>query len=188
MNPSSRARTAAIRTILIAGVVGLAAVASSCSVQQTVGAPWCQGAGSLLIMAQSVPTASQIPCLEPLPDGWQVVTVNVNQDRTVVTLDSDRAGDGAAVLRFEEECDVTEAVQAPTDQLSADRYDAIVTATPSFEGERFYVFPGGCVRWAFDFDSGTSATEAIAVAEILVLISRVDLNASVRESFIDEEF
>ncbi|MDX2378199.1 MAG: hypothetical protein QNM02_00385 [Acidimicrobiia bacterium] len=175
------------RTAIITGSIAAGLLAVACSVQETIPAPGCVDGASGLIMAQSVPTASQLPCFTQLPDGWKVVTVNVNQDRTVVTLDSDRAGDGAAVLRFEERCDVGEAVPAPGHLGSAQRYDLVVSAAPSFEGRRYYVFPGGCVWWAFDFDSGTSATEAVALAEALVLISREDLNASVRESFIDEE-
>jgi hypothetical protein len=165
----------------------MALPAAACSVQQTLGAPSCDDGNSALIVAQSVPTASQVPCLGPLPDGWEVTTVNVNQDRTVVTLDSDRAGDSAAILRFEQRCDTADAVPAPSDQPAADRYDSITSATPSFEGARHYVFPGGCVSWAFDFESGASATDAIAVAGALMLISREDFNATIRESFIDEE-
>ena len=174
-------------TATVAGLVVMALLTTACSVQQTVGAPSCNEGGSALIVAQSVPTASQIPCLDPLPDGWNVATVSVNQDRTVITLDSDRAGDSAAILRFEERCDISEAVPAPSDLPAAERYDVVVSATPSFEGARYYIFPGGCVSWTFDFDSGTSATEAITVAGALMLISREDFNAIIRESFIDEE-
>ena len=188
MNSGSNTISGSFRgTAAVTGLIVVALLTSTCSVQQTVGAPSCARGASALIVVQSVPTASQIPCLDPLPDGWEVATVNVNQDRTVITLDSDRAGDSAAILRFEERCDITEAVQAPSDVPAADRYDSITSAAPSFEGARYYVFPGGCVWWAFDFDSGTSATEAIAVAGALVLVSRDDFNAIIRESFIDEE-
>ena len=188
MIPGSNALWGSFRgAAAVAGLVAVAVLTASCSVQQSIGAPSCSEGGSALIMAQSVPTASQIPCFEPLPDGWEVATVNVNQDRTVITLDSDRAGDSAAILRFEERCDITEAVSAPSDQPAADRFDSIITATPSFQGARYYVFPGGCVSWVFDFDSGASATESVAVAGALMLISRDDFNAIIRESFIDEE-
>lgn len=175
------------RAALVAASIAVALLSVACSVQDTVPAPTCEGDGSGLIVAQSVPTSSQFPCLKPLPEGWKVVTVNVNQDRSVITLDSDRAGEGAAVLRFEEQCDVTGAVQAPSHLASASRYDVVVSATPNFEGRRYYVFPGGCAWWDFDFDSGASATEAVTVALTLLLISRDDLNAGIRESFIDVE-
>ena len=188
MNSASNTHSGSLRaTAAVAGLVVMVLLAGACSVEQAIGAPNCSEGGSALVVAQSVPTASQIPCLDPLPDGWEVATVNVNQDRTVITLDSDRAGDGAAILRFAHRCDITEAVQAPSDLPAADRYDSITSAAPSFEGARYYVFPGGCVSWTFDFDSGASATEAIAVAGALMLVSREDFNAIIRDSFIDEE-
>ena len=160
---------------------------AACSVENTLPPPYCFEEGSGLIVAQSVPSASQIPCFGDLPAGWNFSTVLVNEERTVVTLDSDRVGDGAAVLRLEESCDTTGAVASPSDQPAADRYDMIERLRPGLRAEQFYVFPGGCVSWTFDFDSGTSATEAVAVDDALVLVSRVDLNEAVRESFIDEE-
>jgi hypothetical protein len=189
------------------GAVGLATlfVLVSCSVEQTLPPPNCLTGGTGLIVAQSVRSASQVPCLLDLPTGWTVATVQVNEHHSVVTLDSDRAGESAAVLRLEESCDVTDAVSAPSDLIAleepdlgididaeappdpVERFDLIERVQPSFRAERFYVFPGGCVSWTFDFDEGTSATESVSIGNALVLISRQNLQESVREGFIDEE-
>lgn len=167
----------------IAAVPGLAA----CSVQDTLPPPDCVDGGSGLIVAQSVPSASLVPCFQDLPAGWEFASVLVNEEHTVVTLDSDRVGDEAAVLRLEESCDTSGAVSAPTDQAGAEQYDEIERLRPGLRAARYYVFPGGCVWWSFEFDSGTSATQAVAVGESLVLVPRVELNEAVRESFVDEE-
>jgi hypothetical protein len=201
------------------GAVGLATlfVLASCSVEQTLPPPNCFTNGTGLIVAQSVRSASQVPCLLDLPTGWAVATVQVNEHHSVITLDSDRAGDGAAVLRLEEACDVTDAVSAPSDLIAlgedldidiedneeleklfdsieseappkpAERFDLIERVQPSFRAERFYVFPGGCVSWTFDFDEGTSATESVSIGNALALMSRQKLQDNVREGFIDEE-
>ena len=175
---------------LLLAVIALVAVASplvGCSVENTLPPPYCFESGSGLIVAQSVPTASQIPCFGDLPTGWTFGSVLVNEEQTVVRLDSDRVGDGAAVLRLEERCDTTGAVVSPSDQPAAERYDLIERLQPGLRAEQFYVFPGGCVWWTFDFDSGTSATEAVAVDDALELVSRVAINEGLRETFIDEE-
>jgi len=189
------------------GAVGLSTlfVLVSCSVEQTLPPPNCSTGGTVLIVAQSVRSASQVPCLLDLPTGWTVATVQVNEHHSVVTLDSDRAGEGAAVLRLEEACDVTDAVSAPNDLIAleeddlgmdidaeappkpAERFDLIERVQPSFRAERFYVFPGGCVSWTFDFDEGTSATESVSIGNALVLTSRQELQEGVSEGFIDEE-
>lgn len=177
------------RGLLAAAVVAaVALVATACSVERSINAPYCEGErSSLLIVAQSVSTASQVPCLTTLPTGWSVTTVRVNEHHTVITFDSDRAGEGAAVLSFEESCDVTESVSAVSDLPAADRYDFVESVSPSYEAVRSYVFPGGCVLWNFDFDDGTSATESVAIGNTLLLLSRRDLNDNIRDVFIDEE-
>jgi hypothetical protein len=163
------------------------AVLGGCSVEETLPPPECEEGGSVLIVAQSVRTASQIPCLDPLPTGWTVDRVRVNEEHTVVTLDSDRAGDDAAVLRVESACRVDHAVSAPSDQPNANRFDFVEQVEPSFRAERYYVFPGGCVSWTFDFDRDVSATQSVAIGDSLTLVPRDALNADIRESFIDEE-
>lgn len=160
---------------------------AGCSVEQTLPPPDCERAGSGLIVAQSVATASQVPCLTDPPPGWTVAAVLVNEHHTRITMDSDRAGDGAAVLRFERSCDIGDAAAAPSEFPSAERYDAIEQVRPSFRAERFYVFDGGCVVWTFAFDRGVSATESVAIGETLVLVARADLQRSISESFVDED-
>jgi hypothetical protein len=163
------------------------AAATGCSVEQTLPPPDCEEGGTGLIVAQSVPTASQIPCLLTLPTGWSVTRVKVNENHSEVVFNSDRAGDDAATMRLDDGCDVRHTVSAPSDLPAADRYDYVERLQPSFRGERYYVFPGGCVWWRFAFDSGASATEAVAITEALLLVSREDLQRNVRDSFIDED-
>jgi hypothetical protein len=164
-----------------------AVVAAACAADEVMPAPSCSDGGSSLIAAQSVPGATQIPCFDPLPDGWVVASVSVDQDRTTVRFDSDRAGDNAAILEFARACDVSGAVKAPSDLYPASRFDDIERLVPGFRARRHYTFPGGCVSWSFDFDDGVTATESVAIGDALVLISRESLNDSVRDFFIDEE-
>lgn len=171
---------------VVAAMTAVLATAS-CATEETMPAPSCIDGGSSLIEAQSVPSATQIPCLDPLPEGWVVASVSVNQDRTLVRLDSDRAGDNAATLRFEMTCDVSNAVAAPSDLYPASRFDDIERLSPGFRAHRYYTFPGGCVSWYFDFDDGATATESVVIGDVLVLVSRESVNDGVREFFLDEE-
>lgn len=154
----------------------LALTAGACSVEETLPAPNCQSGETAIIGAQSVPSAAFLPCLTSIPTGWKVDTVNINQDGTVIRFDSDRAGAGAAVLRYDKSCDTGDAVTAPSDQPGAKRYDLVERIEPGFRAERYYVFSGGCIWWTFDFDD-----------DALVLFSRDALNQSIRESFIDAD-
>lgn len=178
-SPSARLATT------LPAMIGLA-VLTACSPRDAMDPPRCDN-GALLVAAQSVPTAELIPCFTGLPDGWSVSTVQVDQDGTVVRLDSDRAGATAATLRFVERCEPGRAVSVPSDLEGAERFDDIERLEPGFRARTFYVYDGGCVTWRFDFDSGASATESVAIEGAVTLVSRDDLNANVRDTFIDEE-
>jgi hypothetical protein len=103
----------------------------------------CADLEPLWLMAQSVPSASLVPCVHLLPVGWQVAEVAVNNGRSVITLDHDRGGRAALVIRLTASRDRTGAVKVTSEQRGASRWYRARDAT------RFYVFPGGCVTQHF---------------------------------------
>jgi hypothetical protein len=86
-----------------------------------------------------------VPCLRPLPAGWMVGNVTVNNGRSVVPLNHDRAGTGVLVLRLAAHCDPQGATQITSNQPQVQRYQRIDRLTPRFEATHFDLFPGGCV-------------------------------------------
>ena len=68
----------------------------------------------LWLQAQAVPSATLVPCLRALPAGWTVANVAVNNGRSVVTLNHDRAGTGAVEVRLTAACDPAGAVEVPS--------------------------------------------------------------------------
>jgi tRNA A-37 threonylcarbamoyl transferase component Bud32/membrane-associated phospholipid phosphatase len=97
------------------------------------------------LLAQSVPSASLVPCLRPLPAGWMVGNVTVNNGRSVIPLNHDRAGTGVLVIRLTAHCDPQGATQITSNQPQVQRYQRINRLTPGFEATHFDLFPGGCV-------------------------------------------
>jgi tRNA A-37 threonylcarbamoyl transferase component Bud32/membrane-associated phospholipid phosphatase len=66
----------------------------------------CHALEPLLAEAQSVPTATQVVCIRPLPPGWTLGRVQALRGTSVITLGNDRAGDGALQLTLTRHCDV----------------------------------------------------------------------------------
>jgi tRNA A-37 threonylcarbamoyl transferase component Bud32/membrane-associated phospholipid phosphatase len=138
---------------LILALVVLATVNSSyvLSTEKLVETPLgVKGAGCgdlqpLWLMAQSVPSASLVPCVQLLPVGWSVAEVAVNNGRSVITLDHDRAGPAAmrVELTAAAACDLTRAREVSSEQRVARRYVLADRAG------RAYKFPGGCVTERF---------------------------------------
>jgi len=111
----------------------------------TVGNLACTDLEPQWLMAQSVPSASLVPCLRSLPTGWTLAGVTVNDGRSVIPLNHDRAGTGVLVVRLTATCHTRGAIPVSSNQPQVRRYQRIDRLAPRFEATRFDLFPGGCV-------------------------------------------
>jgi hypothetical protein len=105
----------------------------------------CTQLEALWLEAQSVPSASLVPCVRSLPVGWSVAYVAVNDGRSVLTLDHDRAGDRALVVRLTAACDPSGAVAGPSPVAGVRHFQRIESSTGQFTATWYDQFPGGCV-------------------------------------------
>jgi tRNA A-37 threonylcarbamoyl transferase component Bud32 len=124
------------------------------------------------LLAQSVPSASLVPCLHSLPVGWMVGNVTINNGRSVIPLNHDRAGTGVLVLRLTAHCDIRGAAQVSSDQAQVQRYQRIDRQAPRFEATRFDRFPGGCVTAQSAVPAANRAEIASQLATIVGYTSR----------------
>jgi tRNA A-37 threonylcarbamoyl transferase component Bud32/membrane-associated phospholipid phosphatase len=97
----------------------------------------------LLLMAQSVPTAALVPCIEILPAGWTLGDVFVGNGRSRFTLTSDRGG--VLVAELTASCDLAGAVELTSERPGAQRYLRVERNAAGVAMTRAYTFPGGCV-------------------------------------------
>jgi tRNA A-37 threonylcarbamoyl transferase component Bud32 len=105
----------------------------------------CTDLEPLWLVAQSVPSASLVPCLRwSVPDGWELAKVTVNDGRSVITL-YDRLHLATVVVQLTADCDVGGASLVPPGQPEVRRYLRTESVLPQYSATRFEVFPGGCV-------------------------------------------
>lgn len=137
----------------------------------------------VVLMAQSVPTASWVPCIRTaLPLGWDFHHLDVRDGVSRFSLNSDRDGQQAVEVRLEPTCDTDDATEIPSDREGMRRMERVRQLSPTFTGERLYLFDGGCLSVRFELDGG-SPGEALALAsQTIGVISRDDLRAQVREA------
>jgi membrane-associated phospholipid phosphatase/tRNA A-37 threonylcarbamoyl transferase component Bud32 len=102
----------------------------------------CEAHEPLLLMAQSVPTASLVPCVEIVPIGWTLGDVVVGNGRSRFTLTSDRGG--VLVAELAASCDLAGAVELTSERPGARRYLRVERNTGGVVMTRTYTFPGGC--------------------------------------------
>jgi tRNA A-37 threonylcarbamoyl transferase component Bud32/membrane-associated phospholipid phosphatase len=131
----------------------------------------CGDLEPLWLMAQSVPSASLVPCVQLVPVDWKIANVAVNNGRSVITLD-DRGGRAAMRVELTAPChlDLAGATEVTSEQPGAPRSFRIDSAT------RAYTFPGGCVTQRFR-GAGPSALRLseTASAELVGFITREQL-------------
>jgi hypothetical protein len=144
--------------VVLAGVYGLSLFFPS---KGHVLTPSCETNRTMILMAQAVPSAEQLPCIRSLPLGWSVSGVTIERGRaTFELLDTgeDRGGGGYIQLQIEQGGE-TPAVDATlTPSCPATGEDPTIQAIEVEGGCVSYrSVPAGAERVpSFDPDAGLS--------------------------------
>lgn len=181
------------RTILVAVTLVVSTALCSCVASFTLGAPpdtpsclqrdahqSTQFNGPLVLIAQSVPSASLVPCLRPLPAGWIFQHLEAQHGRAVISLDFGATSAQAFTETLAEDCDTRGATPARSDEVGARRFDRITSGLNGYRGERYYRFPGGCVTYQFKIVGRGSTAISSAVSRSAGFVTRVVLRQYVR--------
>jgi hypothetical protein len=91
----------------------------------------------------------------------------VNDGRSVITLDHDRAGTGAAVLRFAASCDITGTVETGLPTPGMRHYQRVDRSTSVFRATWYDRFPGGCLTYRLHSTSDLTGSFAAELPGLL---------------------
>jgi hypothetical protein len=146
-------------------------------------APDCEPSNLTVLMAQSVPSATRVPCIATYPAGWSLAEVQVRNGRSRFWLNSDIAGHHAieTVLQPRSRCDVSSATPVPSEEVGTERYDQIEALPPGLVATRHYLFPGGCVTYQFNFDDEATPAQIFDAEQALGFLDRSRLIAVVED-------
>jgi hypothetical protein len=134
--------------------LGAAAVLTGCSSAGDP-VPGCGDPLRLAVVAQSVPSASYLPCIRDLQPGWTTSGFAPAQDGTRFLLNSDRSPGQPVTVRFTAACQVSRASPSPARAPGVLTYTRLDSIRPRFAGRLYDVFPGGCVTYTFGFSHGS---------------------------------
>jgi hypothetical protein len=158
--PVSLQRWSVKRVLLAGGVLigGLLALAATFNLFVPAelagnGTPSCGTDNVVVLMAQSVPTASSVPCLAALPAGWELGGVAIKRGESRFWLDSDLGGRKAVTVTLlpPSGCRTDEAVEVLSEEPGMQRFEEPERLPPELRTTRYYRFAGGCVTYEFDF-------------------------------------
>ena len=144
----------------------------------------CEEMEPMWLQAQAVPTAELVPCVASLPVGWSFRLLTVNNGRSTITVDHDRAGSKAIDLRFAESCDVTGATEVAADVPGARRFERGPVDGTNTILTWYEVFPGGCAT--VRLSSRTAAPEVLEdvtaqAGQVIGFVTRADLAQALDE-------
>jgi hypothetical protein len=140
---------------------------------------------TLILIAQAVPSATKLPCIESLPVGWTFGGSLVETDLARMWLDSDVGGIHAVQVDLVARCDTAEAVEIPPGpgEGGTKVFQQPVSLPPNYVATRFVVFPGGCLRTRYRFAADAPAALAIEADAAVGLIARATVVAEVEDAF-----
>jgi hypothetical protein len=159
-----------------AGLVVLALTLSACVTTQDMASPTCDDAGrnTLVLMAQSVPDAELVPCISVLPAGWMVNQLQIKSGHTRIGLGvgADN-GTSIVVVGLVPSCDTGDAVEVPSDEQRARRFEDVADVVDGYRGVSYYLFDGGCVTVDFNV-SGDRWSALVNDASAAITLERRD--------------
>jgi hypothetical protein len=136
------------------------------------------------LQAQAVPTAELVPCVASLPVGWTFGALTVNNGRSTITIDHDRAGSETIEMLFAQSCDLSDATEVEADVPGARRFERGAEEDTDTILAWHEVFTGGCVT--VHLRSNNAAPEVVQevtaqASEVIDFVPRADLAQALEE-------
>lgn len=144
------------------------------------GVPRCEGVRRLALVAQALPEAAYVPCLDHLEEGWSDQRFVARKGRVTFRLEPERAGGRPVEVVFDDECDDVEGVPTTPRAEGVRTSIDLVSISPRYTGTLVDVFPGGCVTYRFDFGRGPHIPLMEELQETVGLMSRRQLSLDLR--------
>ncbi len=162
---------------LIAALTSLSSAGCSTS---ALTMPSCDSTERLGLIAQSVPSAGYIPCLNDLPAGWRSSDFYVEDGRARAKLSSDRAEGNPVMIELRSSCAAGSATPFPPRTAGGRSYLQLRSIDPRYAGTMFDAFPGGCVSYQFDFERGPHIALMAELQAAVGFIARRQLGLDLR--------
>ena len=169
------------RRWILAGVAALlVAGCGPTQLQREFRQPTCDLNDSVGLMAQAVSTARFLPCIEEYPAGWTFDSSDTRRGQGRFWMDSDRAGLQALEVTVTRTCD-TAGTEITSDEPGTRLFVRAGNVGSRYRGTRYYVFPGGCITYDFDFPQAGASVLSTDVSTAIGMFPRSVLLEAIRK-------
>jgi hypothetical protein len=153
--------------------------ATACS-SAAADVPRCDSTERVALIAQSVPSSSYVPCITELPEGWTSGQLQIRNGQTRFALHSDRSAGHPVQVQLDGSCPIGRATPIAPRTPGGRTYLSLRGIDPRYAGAMYDIFPGGCVRYRFDFERGTHIALMAQLQSMVGFLSRQQLRLAVR--------
>jgi hypothetical protein len=175
---------AAAALVVIAGALLFGIVESrrtDTSLSARVGSSTCLSDTRNQLAAQSVQTASMVPCLTNLPDEWSVIEEHFERGRSRMVLTASTASGSRWTIELSGDCSPPAGVEPSTDDQVA-TYEQRKDDETGVERTHVSVFDGGCLTSTTSILRRYDHEYLLAeIDENFRLVPRSEIDAEVRE-------
>jgi hypothetical protein len=140
-------------------LVAVALSAAACDAVRENHHPVCDVRSSTVLMAESVKTASLIPCVRALPIGWSFESFSARDGLSTYSLDSEAGGRSALEVTFRRSCRAT-GTEA-TSGVAGVRLVRDVRSNDPYHARWTYTFDGGCAIFAIALAPGAPVSRLL---------------------------
>jgi hypothetical protein len=146
--------------------------------------PTCKSIRPLVLMAQAVPTAAEIPCVGSLPAGWHFHGFDARSGQATFWLDSDVAGKSALAVALRPSCATRGARRIASDERGTALFRRVASSQSLVETSWLYRSEGACAVYRLRLPVTLSHRQADRLVEDvrrgLSFVSRGTVAASYR--------
>ncbi len=143
--------------------------------------PADEPSGMLVLLAQSVPGASAVPCLtDDVPD-WLVTVFEVGNGRARIEF-TDRYGrdDDSATVELTADCDIGDAREVTSRFPGIRRFLRQVNRENGYGDRIWWVYDGACTSVRFNLTGAGAILRGGEISGALGFVDRADLDGQIR--------
>jgi hypothetical protein len=165
-----------IRTLACA--LPVVAALCGCANVQANTEPWCRPANPTALMAESVPSATLLPCVASLPVGWEFAGFSADETHATFSIRANADTGGSVDVELRGACPAASSEGRRSDEAGTSLLRTVQQRSP-YAATWIYRFEGGCARIDIAFTQPADVRPELAeLRRDLSFLPREDLVAS----------
>jgi hypothetical protein len=138
--------------------------------------------GMLVLVAQSVPTASAVPCVRGQTGHWGMAEFTVRDGSAVITFGYQYGGPDKVTIEVRRTCDVGDAREVSSLFAGTSRFNRPRVQAGRYANEIYFVYDGACTSLRFDLAPVGADLRGAEFLTTFGFVTRAELDRQIRDA------